>query len=269
MWLCAIMSRAARGSAGVARRAGLILMSDNASPTGDPQEPALQVLLRVIASRDRSKASRLLAESPPLARRAIEAGATREAAREYYFEEISHYVYAGDTALHVAAAAYDAGIAAELVARGANVRARNRRGAEPLHYAADGVPGSDAWDPDAQHATVEFLIQAGANPNSADTNGVAPLHRAVRTRCTAAVRALLLNGADALARNKSGSTPLHLAVRNTGRGGTGSAASREEQKAIIRLLLEHGAGPSDKDSAGRSVERCVKADWIRALLSQA
>ena len=102
-----------------------------------------------------------------------------------------------------------------------------------------------------------------------DKSGVAPLHRAVRTRCAAAVRALLTNGADALGRNKSGSTPLHLAIQNTGRGGTGSAASREEQKEVIRLLLGHGASPRDKDSAGRSVKSCVKADWIHALLRQA
>ena len=78
-----------------------------------------------------------------------------------------------------------------------------------------------------------------------------------------------MNGADALGRNKSGSTPLHLAIQNTGRGGTGSAASREEQQEIIRLLLGYGACPSDKNSAGRSVKDCVKADWIRELLSQA
>ena len=244
-------------------------MSDHASPTGKPQEAALQTLLRLIALRDRSMTSRLLAESPSLARQAIEVGATREAARAYYFEEIAHYVYAGDTPLHVAAAAYETGIAEELVSRGANVSARNRRGAEPLHYAVDGIPGSDAWDPESQYATVEFLIKAGANPNSEDKSGVAPLDRAVRTRCAAAVRALLVNGADALGRNKSGSTPLHLAIQNTGRGGSGSAASREEQKEIIRLLLGHGAHPSDKNSAGRSVKDCVKADWIRELLGQA
>jgi hypothetical protein len=32
------------------------------------------------------------------------------------------------------------------VAHGASVRARNRRGAEPLHYAADGNPGSAGWN---------------------------------------------------------------------------------------------------------------------------
>jgi hypothetical protein len=244
-------------------------MSDNTSRRGGPQESALQTLVRAIVSRDRSMASRLLAESPRLARQAIEMGATRSAAGAAYVEEISHYAYAGDTPLHMAAAAYQSGIAEELVARGANVRARNRRGAEPVHYAADGVPGSQAWDPDAQAAVVEFLIAAGANPNADDNSGVAPLHRAVRTRCSAAVRALLTNGADALRRNKSGSTPLHLAIRNTGRGGSGSAASHVEQKEIIRLLLGHGASPRDKDAAGKSVKACVKADWLHALLERA
>jgi ankyrin repeat protein len=185
-----------------------------------------------------------------------------------YFKEIAYYVYAGDTALHVAAAAYQCDIAEELVSREANVSARNRRGAEPLHYAADGIPGSQASDADGQYAIVQFLIAAGADPNSEDKSGVAPLHRAVRTRSTAAVRALLVNGADALRKNKSGSTPLHLAVQNTGRGGSGSAAAREEQGTIIRLLLDHGARASDRDCNGRSVKACVKADWIQELLRQ-
>ena len=244
-------------------------MSDHASRAGIPQAPTLQTLLRLIASRDRSTTSQLLAESPSLARQAIDVGATRAAASTYYYATIAHYVYAGDTPLHVAAAAYETGIAEELVARGAEVHARNRRGAEPLHYAVDGIPGSDAWNPEAQYATVEFLIEAGANPNAKDKSGVAPLHRAVRTRCAAAVRALLVHGADVRGKNKRGSTPLHLAIQNTGRGGTGSAASREEQKEIIQLLLGHGARPSDTDDSGRAVKDCVTADWIRALLSQA
>jgi ankyrin repeat protein len=153
------------------------------------------------------------------------------------------------------------------VSRGANVRARNRRGAEPIHYAADGIPGSDGWDPDAQYAVVEFLIREGADPNSQDKSGVAPLHRAVRTRSTAAVRALLANGADPVKRNKSGLTPLHLAVQNTGRSSAGTAIARDEQEKIIQLLLDHGARPSDRDSSGKSVKDCVQADWIRALLA--
>src|SRR5439155_17243121 len=119
---------------------------------------------------------------------------------------------------------------------GADVRARNRRGAEPLHYAADGNPGSRSWDPAAQADTIGVLIEAGADPNATDKSGVMPLHRAVRTRCASAVRALLDGGADPQARNGSGSIPTDLATRNTGRGGSGSPPSKVQQEEIIRLL---------------------------------
>ena len=242
-------------------------MNDDAAP-GTAQEVPLQRLLRSIAARERSAVAQMLVESPSLARQAIDVGATRADESPYYFEQITRFIYAGDTPLHIAAAAYETNIAEELVSRGAPVRARNRRGAEPLHYAVDGTPGSDAWDSEAQYDIVEFLIQAGANPNATDNSGVAPLHRAVRTRCAPAVRALLMNEADALRKNKRGSTPLHLAIQNTGRGGTGSAAAREAQQEIIQLLLSHGARLSDKNAAGRSVQECVTSDCIRALLSQ-
>ena len=82
------------------------------------------------------------AHSPELAHYALAQGATRKAAKSYFLTEIRHYFYAGSTALHAPRRpAYQAGIARELIARGANVRARNRRGAEPLHAAAIGAPG--------------------------------------------------------------------------------------------------------------------------------
>jgi len=64
---------------------------------------------------------------------------------------------------------------------------KNRRGAEPLHYAADGAPGSRNWNPQAQAEMITLLISSGANPNALDKSGVAPLHRAVRQRCAGAV----------------------------------------------------------------------------------
>src|SRR3954468_10034471 len=115
-------------------------------------------------------------------------GATRQAAREYYLDAAAHYVYASGIALHVAAAGDQHEMAQELIARGAEVRARNRPGAEPLRSAADGTPGTPASNPDAQTATVAILIAAGADPNAAGNSGVMPLHRAVRTRCAAASR---------------------------------------------------------------------------------
>ena len=232
------------------------------------EELQLHALLRLIAARDRQKASVLLAKAPHLARLAVRAGATRGDPNTYFLEQVGHYVYAGDTPLHIAAAAYQRDVAQELVAGGANVRARNRRGAEPLHYAADGSPGSRRWDPEAQYSVIQFLIGAGADPDAENKGGVRPLHRAVRTRCAAAVRALLENGAGVRSSNGSGSTPLHLAVQNTGRGGSGSVASREQQIEIIRLLLDHGASPLDKDSTGKRVTDCVRSEEIRALLEE-
>jgi hypothetical protein len=218
-----------------------------------PSDVRLWQLLCAIAMRDAAKASRLLAESPRLALDASPVGATRASSTSYYLKEIEHYVYAGDTALHVTAAAYRTDIAKELVTHGAHVSARNRRGAQPIHYASVGQPGSEMWDPRAQAGIVAYLLGSGADPNAADKSGVTPLHRAVRTRCAAAARVLLENGADPRRKNGSGSTPLHLAVQNTGRSGSGSAAASEQQREIIRLLLDHGARPGDTDSRGKKV----------------
>ena len=222
----------------------------------------------MIASCAHQKTLHVLTKSPALVQAAVSAGATRQNASACFLKQISHYVYAGDTALHVASAAYDLEIAMDLVLRGADVGARNRRGAEPLHYAADGAPGGPLWDPGAQSAIVRFLRGAGANPNSQDKSGVAPLHRAVRARGAAAVHALVKNGADPLLRNGSGSTPLHLAVQNTGRGGSGSSVALDQQMKIIRTLLDHGASLKDRDNAGKTVDACIKSNWIRAALTE-
>ncbi len=204
-------------------------------------DSGLMALVRAIVVDDAAAALRLLAASPALASTRAEDGATRHEAKDYYLDEINHYLYAGDTPLHIAAAAYRLEIVRKLIAMGSDVRARNRRGAEPLHYAVDGAPGSRTWNPSAQAATVVCLIDAGADPNAVDQSGVTPLHRAVRTRCAAAVRALLDGGADGRRTNKSGSTPMRLATQTTGRGGSGSPESKAQQQEIIRLLEQHGA----------------------------
>ena len=202
-------------------------------------DAALMTLVRTIVTADDTVAFHLLAANPALAKARFEIGATRQSAKTYFMDEIGHYLYAGDTALHVAAAAYRQEIVPKLIATGANVRARNRRGAEPLHYAVDGMPGSRRWNPSAQAATIAHLIEAGADPNATDKSGVTPLHRAVRTRCAAAVKALLEAGADPRRKNNSGSTPMLLANQNTGRGGSGSSEAKAQQELIVQLLREH------------------------------
>ncbi len=231
-----------------------------------PDDGALLALFVAIASRDDTEIARLLDSSRDLANSPIHLGASRQDPEPYFLAAIRHYVYAGDTALHIAAAAHQRELAESLVTRGADVRARNRRGAEPLHYAADGSPGAEDWDPASQHDVIASLIEAGADPNTLDKSGVAPLHRAVRNRCSTAVSALIENGANPRLKNKKGSTPLHLAVQNTGRSDSGSEAAKDEQRRIIALLLGHGARPTDTDANGKTVAAAASSDWIRDLL---
>jgi hypothetical protein len=153
----------------------------------DTEEAPLRALFDAIASGDRATAAQMLARSPALARRPARVGASRAEAAPHFLGGTSHYVYAGDTALHIAAA----------------------------------------------------------------------------------VGALLVNGAYVRLGNKSGSTALHLAVQDTGRGGSGSPLAREQQAQIIRLLLSHGASPSDRNLGGRPVRDCASSAWIQELLKGA
>jgi ankyrin repeat protein len=230
-----------------------------------PADPLLMRLIRAIIADDASEVAKLLESSPTLARQRLQIGASRHASREFFFEQIKHYLYAGDAPLHAAAAGYRLNIARKLIEHGADVKGANRRGAQPLHYAADGGPSSPHWNPEAQAQTIALLVSQGADPNALDKSGVAPLHRAVRQRCLAAVDSLLRNGADIRLQNKSGSTPLHLAVQNTGKSGSGSAESKVLQKEIIVRLLKGGADPKDRDGRGRTVRQSIKSDWIQAL----
>jgi ankyrin repeat protein len=229
-----------------------------------PVESAFLDFVRVVVDGKVEDVSRRLAVSPSLATASSRVGATRREASTFFFADIAHYLYAGDTALHMAAAAFRRPVAELLVAHGASCRAKNRRGAEPLHYAAD----ANRWNPEAQAETIEYLLSIGADPGALDGSGVAPLHRAVRTRSLPAVKALVDGGANPKQRNKSGSTPMHLAVQTTGRSGSGSEEARHQQAGIIRLLLERGAKPTDEDGNGKQVYQAASSEWIRALLRE-
>ena len=138
-------------------------MAETGDATKGPDDVALLGFFRSIASRDPLVVRRMLYSSYELA----------------------------PTPAYTSRPAYERATAELLIEAGASVRARNRRGAEPLHYAANGIPGRANWDPGAQHAVIECLIARGADPNACDHSGVAPLHRAVRTRCSATPRSVI------------------------------------------------------------------------------
>ncbi len=182
---------------------------------------------------------------------------------------INHWIYAGDSPLHVAAAGYRVEIASILLAAGADCcSAGNRRRSQPIHYASDGSLSSSNWDAKRQVDMIRLLLRAGADIDAQDLNGASPLHRAVRTRCASAVSCLLEAGTNPRIRNRPGSTAFHLAVQNTGRGGSGATAALEGQRAILLSFLEHGVSPTLEDAGGKSVLDWAKSEWIREILAK-
>jgi ankyrin repeat protein len=210
------------------------------------------------ALEDERALSKLLSKSPHLSRARAE--------KDYLVESIPHWIYVGDTPLHLASAGLRVNSAILLLESGAEANAQNRRGATALHYACDPRPGSGGvWNPERQGALIDLLIGHGGKIDHPDKGGATALHRAVRARSAPAVRRLLENGARVDVRLvKLGSMPLHLAVQSTGAGGT--AGTAEEQLEIIELLLAHGASPDDRDRRGRTVTDWSASDRILAVL---
>ncbi len=232
------------------------------NPKSPPTPEAWERLLTAIVEDDRPGVLILLQGSPGVVTQQV-------LQARLYDQKIRHWLYAGDTALHLAAAGHRVELVRQLLAAGADPNARgNHRASGPVHYAADGQPNAPEWNEQQQVKTIQGLVAAGANRLAQDKNGATPLHRAVRTRCAAAVNCLLAAGGAGKMENKSGATPFHLAVQDTGRGGSGTAAAREAQRRIIREFLRCGLTPSLKGRTGKSVRASVRSRWIMELLDE-
>jgi len=192
----------------------------------------LDSLLAAIVA-DEALAVRLVRTTPEVAQARV--------VDERLVKEVPHQLYAGDTALHLAAAALRPLAVTALIEAGADVNAVNRRGATALHYACDPRPMSGgAWNRSKQRSVIEGLLDAGSDIERADKAGAAPLHRAVRARSPEAVRCLLERGARVDANHgRRRTSALGLATHSTGASGTsGTGAERQE---IVALLIRHGA----------------------------
>jgi hypothetical protein len=223
-------------------------------------QTVMERILAAIVADDYARVTDLLKQDPGLAQRLINKP-------RLYDSKVFHWIYAGDTILHLAAAGHRVELVRLLLAVGADPNAgANHRGSSPLHYAADGCINCSVWDPKKQVRTVRCLLRAGANVNAQDKNGATPLHRAVRTRCAAVVRCLLNAGSDPFLKNKPGSTPFHLAVQNTGRGGSGTTVAVDAQRQIIEEFLSFGLSPELETSGGKTVRDCAQSAWIREKL---
>ena len=221
----------------------------------------MDAILAAILENNLALVKRLIRQQPALVNRRVETATL-------YESSIFHWLYVGDCALHLAAAGYRLEIVNALISSGAdpNSAFNHRRGA-PLHYAADGCINDPAWNPIRQIETIRCLLDAGAEIDLQDKNGATPLHRAVRTRCAAAVKYLLNAGSDPQIRNKPGSTAFHLAVQNTGRGGSGTPEAIAAQRQIIEAFRAHRVSPALKDGKGKTVFECAWSGNVIEWLS--
>src|SRR5258705_10212867 len=122
----------------------------------------MEDLLEAILDDDYRTVEQLLTADSSLA-------SARVAEARFYDSKIFHWIYVGDTALHLAAAGYRVEIVRLVLAAGADPNAAmNHRHSSPLHYAADGYIIGPAYDPERQVKTIERLLAAGADVNAQD-----------------------------------------------------------------------------------------------------
>ena len=167
-----------------------------------------------------------------------------------------------NTPLHFAASATDDPlIVAALLEAGADLRARNVDGAEPLHGAANNenpditesllAAGADVHARTYSRRTalhwaarnndnptvIELLTAAGADVRAADNFGETPLHRAAQyTDNPAVIGALLEAGSELQAEHRLGGSPLHI------------GAAFNPNPEIISTLLDAGADLEARNS---------------------
>jgi len=139
----------------------------------------------------------------------------------------------GQTALMWALADRQAAVVDELVKHGADVGLASKTGFTPLMFVAQ--------QGDADSGRI--LLRAGAKPNEAQPkSGLTPLLIASAMSNAKAVDLLLDNGADPNAMDTNGYAPLHKAVRDSDYGI--DPERKDAVLAIVKSLLKHGADPN-------------------------
>ena len=215
---------------------------------------------RLIATGPAADVARILTSTPDLATIAAEIGATRQHASDFFLVDIRHYVYGGDTTLRRCGRVSSPDRRAA-DPHGADVGARNRRGAQPLHYASDG-----------NHA----------NPAPGATIG--PSRRSVptRTRSTARESPLCTSRPNPLPCGGTGAAERRRRSSAAECGGLEAAASCSSTHGTWRIWFGGGtsAARSDRAPAARAGREAYRSrrqrqrrdkaavgDWVRRLLT--
>lgn len=104
------------------------------------------------------------------------------------------------TPLHCAIQAGHSGAATELIARGANIEAKDKWGFTPLHVASE----NGDW-----RCTHILLVRGGANIHAVTDDLVTALHLGVKGGCAQVVEMLLKHGANRMAVDVDGVLPVN------------------------------------------------------------
>lgn len=105
-------------------------------------------------------------------------------------------------------------------------------------------------------AVVEFLLNLGADVNTADKMGYTPLHFAVQKGNTAIAEMLLKHGADISAKDAWGNNSI-------------SQAKHTAPHELFELLLKYGADPTVKNNYGNSaIDRFAAYPDVLAVLNK-
>jgi len=109
---------------------------------------------------------------------------------------------------------------------GADIHGRYAFARTPLHCVAARAHARE------EHLKIaEYLLEQGANPNLQDSDGMTPLHWAIRASNPQVARLLLSRGADPNIQNKGDDTPFAMALRL-------------KQYGLFEVFLAHGASPN-------------------------
>jgi ankyrin repeat protein len=190
-----------------------------------PVDPQLKAMIAAVRNQDLRRVRKIVGANPALVR-GQDAG--------------------GSTALHHAAAFGDAAIMEMLLSAGADVNARNGRGATPLHWAV------------SDEKRTRLLLEKGAAINSQTESGRTALYLAAsQSNRDAVLRLLLDKGADPNIATMGGRTPL-------------MAASAGGELGAMQLLLARKANPKAASGAGSTAlfdaARSRNAEAVRLLL---